>query len=185
MVKASSAASFQALTRQQRRSVVLRSTARCLALTVLVIAAYFLWPVEPQSLAVGEIARGVFAGVAFLAVLAWQLRRIVEADLPEVRAVETIIVIAVLFIALVASIYVGLSASDPGSFTQPIDKVTGLYFATTVLTTVGFGDISPVTSGARIAVTIQMVVDLVILAFLARVIFAAARSGLQRASSAE
>jgi hypothetical protein len=35
-----------------------------------------------------------------------------------------------------------------------------LYFSVTVLSTVGFGDISPVTQATRIVVTVQMLVDL-------------------------
>ena len=44
-----------------------------------------------------------------------------------------------------------------------MDKVAGIYFTTTVLTTVGFGDISPVSDTARIVVTLQMVLGMVLI----------------------
>lgn len=102
--------------------------------------------------------------------------------MPVLRAAETLILVGVLFIVMVAGLYVEMSASDPASFTQPIDKVAGIYFATTIFTTVGFGDITAVSAGARIAVIVQMVLDLVILAFLARIVVAAARTGMSRRS---
>ena len=71
---------------------------------------------------------------------------------------------------------VGLSVSDPSGFSETITKVNGLYFTVTVLSTVDFGDITALTDGTRIAVTLQMVVDLLIVGVLVKVIIGASAS---------
>ena len=55
-----------------------------------------------------------------------------------------------------------------------------LYFTVTVFTTVGFGDIAAKSEGARILVTAQMIVDLLILGIGAKVILGAVTRGRQR-----
>jgi voltage-gated potassium channel len=73
-------------------------------------------------------------------------------------------------------VYVSLSAGDPGSaFTEPLDKIDGLYFAVTVMTTVGFGDITAATGLTRGFVTFQMLVNLVLLGTAVRVLTSSIR----------
>jgi hypothetical protein len=48
-----------------------------------------------------------------------------------------------------------------------------------VFSTVGFGDITPETNGARIVVSIQMLLDLVVLGAVVRLVVNAAKSGLE------
>jgi hypothetical protein len=58
--------------------------------------------------------------------------------------------------------------------------VGALYFTVTVLATVGFGDITAQTAGARLLVTAQMLLGLGLLAGIVRVFSAAARAGAAR-----
>jgi hypothetical protein len=60
------------------------------------------------------------------------------------------------------------------SLSEPHIHTSALYFTVTVLSTVGFGDISPRTDGARITVMIQMLCDLALIAVVVRLIFGAA-----------
>ncbi len=55
----------------------------------------------------------------------------------------------------------------------------GLYFTVTVLSTVGFGDITAKTQAARPVVTGQMIADLVIFALAVKVIVGAVGRGRQ------
>jgi len=55
-----------------------------------------------------------------------------------------------------------------------------MYFSTTVFTTVGFGDITAKSQAARVVVTMQMFLDLVILGLVARLIVNAVKMGKQR-----
>ena len=49
------------------------------------------------------------------------------------------------------------------TFSEQLDHTRALYFAITVFSTVGFGDITPKTDLARIIVSIQMLLDMVII----------------------
>ena len=58
-----------------------------------------------------------------------------------------------------------------------------MYFSATVFTTVGFGDITAKGQGARVLVTIQMMLDLVVVGLVVRlVVTAAIKIGRQRQS---
>ena len=49
-----------------------------------------------------------------------------------------------------AATYVGLAQADQASFNEAVNQVDGVYFAVTVLATVGFGDITPTSETARV-----------------------------------
>ena len=70
-----------------------------------------------------------------------------------------------------------MARSTPGAFCQPLDRISALYFAVTIFSTVGLGDIVPRSDPARIVVTIQMVADLIVIAVVVRLIFGAAARG--------
>ena len=74
---------------------------------------------------------------------------------------------------------VGGSATDPATFTQVVDKVAGVYFSVTVLATVGFGDISAVSDLARIMVTVQMIIDLVLIGVTVKLLGTVARRAVE------
>ena len=54
-----------------------------------------------------------------------------------------------MFLILFASQYVAESGTTAGSFSEPLDKFSALYYTVTVFSTVGFGDITPVSDVAR------------------------------------
>ena len=74
-----------------------------------------------------------------------------------------------------------LSHASAGTFTEQLDHTRALYFTITVFSTVGFGDITPKTDLARVIVSIQMLLDLVILGSGVRLLLNAAQTGLARA----
>jgi hypothetical protein len=67
------------------------------------------------------------------------------------------------FLLLFASTYVVMAAISASNFSAPMTHTNGLYFTVTVFATVGFGDITAKTEAARLVVTVQMMIDLVIL----------------------
>ncbi|HTT88103.1 MAG TPA: potassium channel family protein, partial [Acidimicrobiales bacterium] len=73
-----------------------------------------------------------------------------------------------------------LSDFSRRDFSQALDHTRALYFTITVFSTVGFGDITPTTDSARILVSIQMLLDLVIIGAVARILINAAKIGLAR-----
>ena len=116
------------------------------------------------------------------AVFAWQIRRIAFAELPELRAVEALGVVIALFLVLFSAIYLALSHGNGRTFSEPLDHIRAIYLTITVFSTVGFGDITPRTDGARVLVSAQMLLDLVIIGVGVRLLFSAARSRISPAA---
>jgi hypothetical protein len=67
-----------------------------------------------------------------------------------------------------------MSRSDPATFGGAMSRTKALYFTMTVLSTVGFGDITPHTDPARLVTTVQMALDLAFIAIVVRLIFGVA-----------
>jgi hypothetical protein len=63
-----------------------------------------------------------------------------------------------------------LGQGDASNFTAPLTRTDALYFTVTIFSTVGFGDISARAEGARLVVTAQMILDLIILGAGAKII---------------
>ena len=79
-----------------------------------------------------------------------------------------------------ASTYWIVAAQHPDAFTEPLNRTDGLYFTVTVFSTVGFGDIAPVTQLARILVTVQILVGLVIVGLIAKLVVGAVQVAVAR-----
>lgn len=117
--------------------------------------------------------------------LVWSLRKIGRDLHPEIRALETLTVTAVMVIAMFSKAYHLMSVAEANAFSEPLDAFTSYYFAVTVLATVGFGDITPVTTPARAVAMIQMVIDLVLLATLVRLVTMAVKANHLRRPSGD
>src|SRR4051812_45502312 len=133
--------STAALAPLDMRREVAAAIARVLLLTVLLVVAYFHVPLTRDASPAGIVVFG-FALTGFVVALVYEVRKIIDHRTPRLRAAQTIGTAIPVLIVLFALLYVVLSQSDRSSFTQPIDRPSGLYFATTVLTTTGFGDIA-------------------------------------------
>ena len=172
------------LERGERRRAWLRTGAVLVLVWVVLITVYYLVPpgLVPARHRDADAFLHLGVGTAlFAAILAWQARRIVGAELPELRAVEALGVIIPLFLILFATFYLSMSNASARMFSQPLDHTRAIYFTITVFSTVGFGDITPQTDLARIIVSIQMLLDLVIIGAVVRMILNAAQAGLARA----
>jgi hypothetical protein len=90
------------------------------------------------------------------------------------RATRAAAVVIPLFIVVFAWIYLSMSHSNPTAFGEAFSRTQGLYFTVTLLSTVGFGDITPKTDPARAVVTVQMLLDLVVIALVAKLLLGAA-----------
>jgi voltage-gated potassium channel len=143
------------------------------------VALYYLLPLDHLT-ARGAIVPLVIGLVAFIALVAVQVRLIVRSPFPGVRAVEALATSVPFFLLLFASTYYVMARLSYGSFGQPLTRTDALYFTVTVFSTVGFGDITPKTETARLVVTGQMIADLIILGVAIKVIVGAFRRGQQR-----
>lgn len=116
---------------------------------------------------------------AWVLYMRYAVRAIRRARYPRIRSAETLLVSIWLFISVFASFYVTISATDELSFTEPLDHFTAAYFALTVLATVGFGDITPVTVLARSIAMVQMGIDLFIIGVAVKVLSTSADRAVQ------
>jgi hypothetical protein len=118
--------------------------------------------------------------VAAAALIVWQARAIAHSPFPLVRAIEGLVTSFPMVVLLFATTYFVTGDRDPSTFSEPMTRIDSLYFTMTVFATVGFGDITPVAEGARVVVTVQMVVDLILIGLVARAFVSSVRTGLAR-----
>ena len=168
------------LTPAERKRAVAKTLLRFVVIFAAVIGAYFVLPLGGGSGDLEAIARVAGGGLLFVAIMIWEVRRIVTADLPELRAVDSIALAVPFFLTTYAAAYVTLSAISPGSFTQPLNRAGGLYFSIVTFGTVGYGDIAPVSDLARMLVSSQVLGDLVFIALVLRIVATASRLPLER-----
>jgi hypothetical protein len=147
--------------------------------TVGLVVLYFYAPLDRPwtPLTVLVLAAGlVLAAVA----VGWQIWAVARSPHPRLRAVAVLVFSFPVLILLFSVAYLLMAQDRPESFSEPLTRVTSLYFAMTVFTTVGFGDLVARTQAARIVVIVQMLVNLSYVGLLARSIIEAARIGAQR-----
>jgi UDP-N-acetylmuramyl pentapeptide phosphotransferase/UDP-N-acetylglucosamine-1-phosphate transferase len=146
---------------------------------VIVFALYFTLPLDGGH-GWSTVAGLAFGLLVFFVVLGVQLWQITRAPHPRLRAVQALATSLPLFVVVFATTYVVIDQGDRDAFGEPLTRLDALYFTVTVFSTVGFGDIAPQSQPARLAVTIQMLVDLVLLGLVAKVLLGAVNVGLER-----
>jgi voltage-gated potassium channel len=149
---------------------VIRSFLRLGASSAGVLAAYLLAPLD------GDLAP-VMAALVLLGMLALlipltirEARRIAVVDQPVVHAAQALLTLLTLLIVGFATVHYTIETAYPDELVGLETKVDGLYFSTTVATTVGFGDITPTGQVARVVVTIQMLFDLLFIGVAVRIL---------------
>ena len=147
--------------------------------TAALVAVYYLLPLDRSSIGVviGILAAGL---LALVGLVAFQVRAIMRATYPALRAVGALATSVPLFLLLFAGTYFVMGTISAGTFSQPMTRTDALYFTVTVFSTVGFGDITAVTEAARVLVTGQMIAGIAILGLGVRIIVDAVKRGQQR-----
>lgn len=153
----------RAFTRAERHRFVARGLLRAAVITAAIVVLYFL---TPQT-GIGDLPLGValVAGpLLWLGVAIWQILAISRSPHPLLRAIESLTITMSLYLLLFAATYWLVARADPTSFTvDTLTRVDALYFTTTVFSSVGFGDITPASQSARALVTIQMILNVLLL----------------------
>jgi hypothetical protein len=111
-------------------------------------------PLSLRTLITFGLGLLTFAGLTF-----WQVRAIIQSDVPVLRAMQALASGVTLLLVLYSSLYSVIAYNQTDSFTQTLSRTDGLYFTVTVFATVGFGDITPRSELARIITTTQMLSD--------------------------
>jgi len=168
--------------RRGRHPSILRTLLRALTTATLLLAVYYVVPMDTAALDVRGILVLIGCLLAFVALVVWQLRAIIQSEYPGLRAIETLSSTVPLYILGFATAYFLAQNSNSANFSQSLTRTDALYFSVTVLSTVGFGDITAKTDPARLIVTAQMFFDLILLGFGARVFIGAVERGRRRRS---
>jgi voltage-gated potassium channel len=165
---------------RKRRRLITAGLLRSFLTATVLVALYYALPAEEGW----RLPAGVHVGVGLAglaAVIAWQIRAILKATYPGIRAIEALAVTVPFFLLFFANTYFEMSRNSAGTFSQQdLSRTDSLYFTVTTFATVGFGDITAASQGARAVVTVQMILDLLILGLGIRAFLGAVRLGQQR-----
>ena len=162
--------------------MILWALLRPALIIVSLLLLYYLLPLWDRH--TPSTVLSLVLGMVLVAVLLiWQIRKIATAKYPRLRAIETLALVVPLFVLVFATVYFAAGQSDPGSFSQRLSRTGSLYFTMTVFSSVGFGDIVPVTDTARVLVILQMLGDLVLIGVVVRSILSVVQSSLRRQDS--
>ena len=172
---------FEDLVPDIRRRTLIFSIVRSLALTTIIVAAYFTLPFT-HRLRPGPIAAVVIGMIVVALALTLQIRSTMRSPYPGIRAFEALAISGPLFLILFATAHYLIGHNSAHSYSQTMTRLDALYFTITVFTTVGFGDITPVSELARTVTLLQMVSDVLIIFVIARVLFGAVKVGIERRS---
>jgi hypothetical protein len=145
------------------------SVARSVLGAGALFATFALAPFDPSE----HSALGLRLAASVLVpavVLTLQILSVARSPYPWLRAVEAVAISFPLLIFLFASTYYAMDLANPDSFNEAITRTDAIYLTVTIFATVGFGDIVATSQLARIGVTIQMIADMVLIGFIARVL---------------
>lgn len=162
---------------QARPQAQWRLVGETVGVAVSLVLAYALLPLAGRNRWVGVVL-GVALAVSIVPVVVRRARRVLRAERPVTEAVAALVVTATLALVASAATYYAIAKGDPGSFDGLATKVDGMYFAVTVMSSVGFGDIVATGQAARLTTTIHILVTLVLVGATVRVIVWAVKENL-------
>jgi voltage-gated potassium channel len=161
------------------RRAIAGSLLRSGVTSAVLLALYYWAPLDrPLSGVTGLLF--LAALLTFGVVIAFQLRGILRARHPRLQAIRALSVGLPMLLVVFAATYWVVAAQQPGAFTESLNRTDGLYFTITVFSTVGFGDISPVSELARVLVSVQMIVGLVTVGLIAKLVVGAVQVAVKR-----
>jgi hypothetical protein len=152
---------------------------RTAVMLVLLLVAYYRAPLDrPLTLATGLLFAVILLFLALVVVV--EVRGILASPRPLQRAIRMLAVGLPTFLVVFASTYCTIDAHQTDAFSEPLSRTDGLYFTVTTFATVGYGDISPTSELARVLVTVQMLVGLLVVGIVAKVVLGAVRMAQER-----
>ncbi|MBO2447441.1 two pore domain potassium channel family protein [Actinomadura barringtoniae] len=165
--------------RATRRRLAVRAVVRPTLTATFLLVTYYLLPLD-GTFTVTTAVLLLCALVALAASFTWHARSIVRSEHPRLRAIEALVTSVSLFLLMFALAYSLMDNTTQGAFSEPLNRTDALYFTLTTFSTVGFGDIVPRSTPARVLTMVQMIGDLVIVGLAARILVEAVRRGLER-----
>ena len=167
------------LSSRQRRRLVVQATLRTLATVAVLGTLYYVVPLD-RDLDVATVAEISVACAVLVVVIALQIPTITRSEHPGIRAVEALAFTIPVYLLMFATTYFLMGRALSTNFTEPLTRTDALYFTVTVFATVGFGDISAKSEAARLVVTVQMLLNLLLLGLVVRLFLDAVKRGQQQ-----
>ncbi len=160
----------QHVPRREKRRFYAFVLLRVFATSAALVALYYVVPLN--SFDDVPVVIPLAVGLVILVIVSvMQIRAILNSTYPSIRALEGLATTIPLFIVLFAASYYVTARANPASFNaQSMTRTDTMYFTITVLTTVGFGDITATNESTRLLVSGQMILDLILLGLGIRVI---------------
>ena len=175
---------YEALTRRERQQLVVEAALRTVATAGVLVTVYYVVPFD-QDLDPAMVAGLVLGGAVLAVIIAWQVRTVGRSPNPGIRAVEALAFTLPVFLLLFATTYVVMARTTASSFSEPLSRTDALYFAVTTLATVGYGDIAANSEGARLVVTAQMLLDLLLVGLVLHLFMDAVKRGHRRETASQ
>jgi len=161
--------------RREVLAILLRGAGAAAGLVVL----YYGLPLDGRVGGTGALL--LPGGLALFGALTWRgVLRIIHSRTPRIVAISVLTGLFPLFIVVFAATYYLMSHHSPGCFSARLSRTDALYFTMTVFSTVGFGDLVPVSQVARAVVMGQMLGDLVVIGAGVHLLTGAIRIGVAR-----
>jgi voltage-gated potassium channel len=142
--------------------------ARALLTPVVALCLYFWTPLD-ESNWILSAGLGILATILVIPYAFWKVGRIRQALHPLGEALAVLALLVSLVIVGFAGGYYSMSIYGDG-FPAIHTRMDALYFTVVTLGTVGYGDIAPVSQGARAVVSFQILVNLSLIATLIRLL---------------
>ncbi len=155
------------------RVAVVVTVVRAALVTGALFGVFALAPLELRADRATE--RLLLCLVILAVVVSAQIVAVARTPYPVLRGAEAISVSLALLLFAFASTYFGMDQASPGSFNEALSRSDAAYFTVTVFATVGFGDVVATTQSARLAVTAQMIVNMLMIGVIARVLLGTVR----------
>jgi len=105
-------------------------------------------------------------------VVTLQVKAVAHSSRPDLRAVEAIAVSSSLLVLPFASTYYAMDQEKSTSCDEPLTRTDAVYLAVTVFATVGFREVEATSQAARLVVTVQVVLDMIVIGVIMRVLLA-------------
>lgn len=151
-----------------------RSAIKELALVVgtaaAVLVAYFVIPMKEDyaELLAALVVLGAVGALVPLAVR--RAQQVLVSDRPGLVALQAVVTAVTVLVVSFSTLYYVLGTQHSDQIDGVATKIDGLYFSVTILSTVGFGDITATGQLGRAVVTLNMALNLVLLAIAVRVL---------------
>ncbi len=152
-----------------------------MGLSAVMVLAYALAPVPTEAWTLTQFL--IFSGiclVVFTTASLMAIYRLTRTKRPLTIGLAFAAIMATILILSYAWLYLTLSMSNADNFTESLTKASAIYFTVTVLSTVGFGDITPVGDTARLLVTSQMLLGFTLITFAIRAVMSTTTAAVKK-----